>query len=59
MPKTLEAARRNSSIASFEVLVRKVKETFLLGRQRVKQEMVRTYWQTGNHAAVYTLNRGA
>ena len=36
-----------ASIASFEVLVRKVKETFLLGRQRVRREMIRTYWQTG------------
>ncbi len=37
------------SLASFEVLVRKVKETFLLGRRRVKQAIVRTYWQAGKY----------
>jgi|GEM_PF-6270730 len=31
-----------ASIASFETLVRKVKETFLLGRERIEREMVQT-----------------
>src|SRR3989338_2745819 len=38
-----------ASIASFETLVRKVKETFLLGRERIEQEMVQTYLQTGKY----------
>ena len=45
-----------ASIASFEVLVRKVKETFLLGRQRVRREMIRTYWQTGKYIHEHMLS---
>ena len=35
------------SIASFEVLVHKVRDTLLLGQNRIEQEKVRTYWKTG------------
>ncbi len=48
MPKAA-LKRTRTALASFETLVRKVKETFLLGRERIKQEMVRTYWQTGKY----------
>lgn len=44
------------SLASFEVLVRKVKETFVRGRERVKKEMVRTYWQTGKYIHEHVLH---
>ena len=40
-----KAALKRSSLDSFEVLVRKVKETFLVGRERIKKEMIRIYWQ--------------
>ena len=36
-----------NSLASFEVLVRKVRETILVGQQRIEQEKVQTYWKTG------------
>lgn len=45
--KTLKCSA--SSSASFEVLVRKVKETFALGRRRVRQEIVHTYWKAGRY----------
>ena len=55
MPKT-KIALKHSSIASFETLVRKVRETFLHGRERVKQEMIRTYWQTGKYIHEHILH---
>ncbi len=39
----------NGSLASFEVLVRKVRETILVGQQRIEQEKVQTYWKTGQY----------
>ncbi len=47
---------QRSSLASFETLVRKVKETFLLGRKRVKEEMIRTYLQTGKYIHEHLLS---
>lgn len=44
---TLTRARAGGSLASFEVLVRKVREMFVLGQQRIEWEKVRTYWKTG------------
>ncbi len=35
------------NISAYETLKKKVRETFLAGRQRIEQEKVRTYWQTG------------
>ena len=35
------------AIAAYETLRRKVKETLLLGQERIEQEKVRTYWETG------------
>lgn len=45
----LKALRNPASIASFEVLVRRVQETFHSGRDRVRREMILTYWKTGRH----------
>lgn len=49
MPNLTLARKRavTTSLASFEVLVRKVRETILIGQQRIEQEKVRTYWKAG------------
>src|SRR3989338_10970353 len=46
-PTRKRTASAGTSLASFEVLVRKVRETILLGQQRIEQEKVETYWKTG------------
>ncbi len=62
MPKaktTLMVKRSGStstSIASFETLVRKVKETFLLGRKRIEEELVLTYLETGKYIHEHILH---
>lgn len=35
------------NISTYEILKKKVRETLLLGRQRIEEEKVRTYWRTG------------
>ena len=50
------AVLKRSNLASFETLVRKVKETFLIGRERIKQEMIQTYWQTGQYIHEHILH---
>ena len=49
----LTQARKRSvatgSLASFEVLVRKVRETILLGQELIEREKVQTYWKTGQY----------
>ena len=56
MPKI---ALKRTSLASFETLVRRVKETILLGRERVRKEMVETYWQTGRYIHGHILHHQA
>lgn len=45
MPKSL--LKRSNDLASFETLVRKVKNTLLLGQRQVRMQMAKTYWQIG------------
>ena len=35
------------TVASYAALRHKVKETLLLGQQKIDQAKVRTYWETG------------
>ena len=37
----------NKITASYKTLLGKVKQTLILGRQRIETEKVNTYWQTG------------
>jgi endonuclease YncB( thermonuclease family) len=37
----------STSLASFETLVKKVRETFLVGQQKIEEERVLTYWKAG------------
>ncbi|HXV27761.1 MAG TPA: hypothetical protein VD913_02230, partial [bacterium] len=41
------AISRNGKMAEYAELKRRVKETLILGQQRIEQEKVRTYWETG------------
>lgn len=57
MPTALAIARpRKDSIADFEVLVRKVRETLLLGRKRVREEMAKASWQAGKYIHEHVLH---
>ena len=59
MPDITLTRKRTASLVSFEVLVRKVRETFILGQQRIEQERVRTYWKTGWYIKRHVLlNKG-
>ncbi|MBI4430506.1 MAG: hypothetical protein HY587_02200 [Candidatus Omnitrophica bacterium] len=52
MPNLTLTRKRTSvtgSLASFEVLVRKVRETILFGQQRIEWQKVQTYWKTGQY----------
>lgn len=46
------------NLASFEVLVKKVKETFRLGNQRINQEAFKTCWQAGKYIHEHILHHG-
>src|SRR3989338_3433734 len=52
---TVTATRKSGSLASFEVLVRKVRETILVGQQRIEREKVQTYWKTGQFINRYII----
>lgn len=45
----LEKTTSNGNLHTYAELRRRVKETLLLGQQRIEAEKVRTYWETGNH----------
>lgn len=53
---TVTKKRAGSSLASFEVLVRKVKETIARGNRRIKTEMVRSAWQVGRYIHIHILH---
>ncbi len=48
---------KNGKIADYPELKRQVKETFILGQQRIEQEKVRTYWETGHLILNYLSNQ--
>ncbi len=59
MSNTALTHSRKRSLASFEILVRNVRQTFVLGQQRIEQERVRTYWKTGWYIRQHIfLNKG-
>jgi len=45
MELTRSASKNN--LAAYGELKRRVRETFILGQQKIEQEKVRTYWKTG------------
>lgn len=46
----------SQSLASFEVLVRKVREAFARGNRRIKTEMIRSAWQAGRYIHAHILH---
>ena len=52
---SLVPSKIRDSASPFKTLVRKVRETFVLGMQNIEQEKVRTYWKAGEHIQKYIL----